>query len=309
MKVELVQASICALTKTPILTLMLEYPRYIHSQLLTHRVFSKNSSSTRAVPLKASIQNIRENPAEYFWTLNQPGMQGKPVTDPIVRDAADSILFDAMESSIRAALMLGMPVLEGGLNIHKQDAGRLLEPFQNIRVCLTSTQWDNWDWLRVDKAAQPAIDQLANMIKQVRELALSSAMVLQPGEWHLPFIVRKRNDDDVLKYYTEDGMAVTLEDAKMISMSSAAQTSYRKLDTTLEKADDMYEKLFTGDKVHASPSEHQATPIGQFTDYGDNNGNWPEGITHIDRKHQYWSGNFRNWIQLRQLIPNNAMNE
>ncbi len=93
-----------------------------------------------------------------------------------------------MESSIRASMLLGLPVAEGGLNIHKQDAGRLLEPFQNIRVCLTSTEWNNWDWLRVDKAAQPAIDTLANMIKQVRELALPSAIELNPGEWHLPFL-------------------------------------------------------------------------------------------------------------------------
>lgn len=309
MKVTLIQASICTITKTPIFTLMLEYPRYIHSQLLTHRVFSKNSSSTRAVPLKASIQNIRENPAEYFWTLNQPGMQGQRVDNPLVRDAANNILFDAMESSIRASLLLGLPTSEGGLNIHKQDAGRLLEPFQNIRVCLTSTQWDNWDWLRVDKAAQPAIDQLANMMKHVRELALASAMELQPDEWHLPFIVRKRNSLGVLEYFAEDGIQVTLEEAQMISMSSAAQTSYRKLDTTLEKADDLYAKLFTGDKVHASPSEHQATPIafdeGNICDID----NWPVGVTHMDNKANLWSGNFRHWIQLRQLIPNNAMNE
>lgn len=307
MKVELIQASICALTKTPIFTLMLEYPRYIHSQLLTHRAFSKNSSSTRAVPLKASIQNIRENPAEYFWTYNQGGMQGKRVEDPIVIEKANNILFDDMEHSIRSSLLLGLPVAEGGLNIHKQDAGRLLEPYQNIRVCLTSTEWANWDWLRVDKAAQPAIDLLANMMRQVRELALPSAIVLQPGEWHVPFVKRVRNADGVLEYYAEDDTPLTLEQAKMVSMSSGAQTSYRKLDTTLEKADDMYAKLFSGDKVHASPSEHQATPMGQFVDYGDNNAEWLEGITHIDRKHQYWSGNFRNWIQHRQLIPNNAM--
>ena len=306
MKVELIQASICALTKTPIFTLMLEYPRYIHAQVLTHRLFSKNSSSTRAVPLKASIQNIRENPAEYFWTLNQPGMQGQRVDNPLVKDAADNILFDAMEYSIRASLMLGLPVAEGGLNIHKQDAGRLLEPYQNIRVCLTSTEWANWDWLRVDKAAQPAIDMLANMMRQVRELALPSAMVLQPGEWHVPFVKRVRFEG-VLEYWSEEGTPLTLEQAKMVSMSSAAQTSYRKLDTTLEKADDMYDKLFTGDKVHASPSEHQATPIafdeGNICDIG----NWPAGTTHMDIKANLWSGNFRNWIQHRQLIANNAM--
>lgn len=306
MKVISVQSSKCATTGTYIDTLILEYPRYIHAQLLTHRAFSKNSSSSRAVPIKSAISNIFENPAEYYWTSNQPGMQGVLIEDQNTIDRANTIMMDMRQAIVHGVQALGFPTSEGGLNIHKQDAARFLEPFQNIRVCLTSTEWANWEWLRVDKAAQPAIDQLANMIKQVRDLARESAMVLKQGEWHMPFVKRVRNSEGILEYFAEDGTPLSLEDAKMISMSSAAQTSYRKLDTTLEKAEDVYVKLFSGDKVHASPSEHQATPIGEVSGNVLDPDNWPTGVTHMDKFVSFWSGNFRNWIQHRQLIPNNA---
>ena len=79
--VKSVQASICATTGKRIDTLLCEYPRTIHAQLLTHGVFSKNSSSSRAVPIAAAISQIRENPAVPIFTAKQKGMQGKRITN------------------------------------------------------------------------------------------------------------------------------------------------------------------------------------------------------------------------------------
>ena len=43
-------------------TFELTYPRYIHSEFMTHRVFSRNASSSRAIPVKRMIEQVRNNP-------------------------------------------------------------------------------------------------------------------------------------------------------------------------------------------------------------------------------------------------------
>ena len=101
-----------------------------------------------------------------------------------------------------------------------------------------------------------------------------------------------------------------LEEALKISASCCAQVSYRKLDDSYEKAMDIYNRLMSGAKVHASPFENQATPIpelrGSMVNLPDY---WPEGVTHMDKDYNLWSGNLKGWIQHRQLIPNNVCTE
>lgn len=300
-KVIPVMGSQCAVTGTKITTLILEYPRAIHAQLLTHRVFSKNSSSTRAVPIKAAIQQIRDNPAQPIWTTNQAGMQGNLLTDEDTIYKAEIAVDHLLQKSIEVVQYLGLKEEEGGLNIHKQNAGRYLETFQNIRVCLTSTEWDNWDWLRLDSEAQGEIEELATLIKLARDEM--EYCVLEEGQWHVPFVIRKWEIDGSIHYFDpETKEEITLEQAINISMSVCAQTSYRKADGSLVKAEDMKSKLFTGRKVHASPSEHQATPIN--CPIWDGMCSWPLGVTHMDRNFHLWSGNFKHWIQNRQLLSN-----
>ena len=304
-KVEHIQASICAATGQRIDTLILEYPRVVHAQLLTHRVFSKNSSSTRAIPLDKAIAQLEANPAEYIWTLNQAGMQGEVLPDmPIV----DRVFGMAKDCMIGFAKLLNSKPDEGGLGIHKQNAGRLLEPFQNIKIVLTSTEWENWDWLRDDPAAQGEIAELARAISKAR--AEAEPMVLNEGEWHVPFVDRARNDFGSVVYYVNDHVLST-ENAKLVSMSVCAQTSYRNADYSLEKAIDMRGKLLDSKKVHASPSEHQATPVPDLRLSGATVANGlstlftlPVGVTHLDRKGNAWSGNFCGWIRARQLLSN-----
>lgn len=310
-KVEFIQGSICNVTGTVITTLVCEYPRVIHAQLLTHRVFSKNSSSTRAVPLKAAIQQIRDNPAKYIWTENQSGMQGKVITDPDKLERIKETFNNAKRSAIAFARALGEKESEGCLNVHKQNAGRLLEPFQNIRICLTSTEWDNWDWLRDDKDAQGEIAELARAIKQARENTASRYYYLDKNEWHVPFVHRALNNrTGVMEYFhPETSRQLTIEEAINLSMSICAQTSYRKEDTSDDKTNTVIDRLFSGNKVHASPSEHQATPIGFVDTTGVGSFQevlklMPTGSTHIDTNGDFWSGNFKHWIQNRQLIPN-----
>lgn len=301
-KVELIQASMDAESDQKIITLVAEYPRAVHAHLLTHRIFSKNSSSTRAVPIQSAIQNIVDNPAKYLWTENQSGMQGSVIQDQSKLSTIESAVHKHFRDTVDFVTYLNQKEKEGGLNVHKQNAGRFLEPFQNIRVLITATEWDNWDWLRIDKDAQGEIEQLALAIKKVRDEA--DYMVLNKDEYHIPFITRKRKAFNISYHHPDTDEQLSLEDAITISLSICAQTSYRKEDSSLEKAKMIVDKLFMGDKKHLSPTEHIATPIPTFIDYRDYpESDWPVGVTHMDRKCIYWSGNFKNWIQLRHLRP------
>lgn len=309
-KVQHVLASKCAATGERIDTLICEYPRAIHSQLLTHRAFSKNSSSTRAIPIAKAVENILNNPAQPIWTHKQKGMQGKVVgvNEPLYAQA--QILNSLNQTSnINFALALDE------IGIHKQNAGRCLEPFQNIRIVLTSTEWENWDWLRIDGAAQGEIKELADAIYKARLKA--EVQVLQPNEYHLPFITAHRDVDNKLRYYIKRvGLnsnkpvtrEYTLANAIKISQSICAQTSYRNTDDSLEKAEDLCGKLFDGNKVHASPTEHQACPIGllrpEHANFFKLMADLPKGVTHVDRYGQFWSGNFKGWNQVRQVTAN-----
>ena len=298
-KVEHIQASITH-NGDRIDTLICSYPRAIHAQLLTHRVFSKNSSSTRAIPLEKAIQQVIANPAEFIWTENQAGMQGS-VIKPAEKKRLEAIN-TWFRNGMYNAIQVTRKLAESPLNVHKQNAGRLLEPFQNIKIVLTSTEWENWDWLRDDPAAQGEIAELARKIKQARDDA--EPMLLNEGEWHVPFIDRERDAKGLLHYFPIDSNdPVSSEDAVLISTSVCAQTSYRNADYTLEKALALKDKLFSGKKVHASPAEHQATPIDDCYNVTEI-GNWPKGVTHMDVNGDLWSGNLKGFIQHRQLLKN-----
>lgn len=69
----------------PIVTMELRYPRFIHAEFMTHRVFSRNASSSRAVPVKKMIQDVIDDPAmPVRWGANQPGMQDAGDHDALV---------------------------------------------------------------------------------------------------------------------------------------------------------------------------------------------------------------------------------
>jgi thymidylate synthase ThyX len=306
-KVVPVLASMNTLTGTAVYTMLATYPRSIHAQLLTHRTKSKNSSSSRAIPTLTEIQNIKNNPVQIMWSRNGKGMQGELIEDLNEIQELDELVLDFRKAAFKFVKGLADPK---GHNVHKQNINRFLEPFANITVLISATEWDNFDWLRIDGAAQHEIAVLAKELKECRENMVP--MPIYAGEYHTPFVDRVRDEDGKLRYYSmESHIELTLEGAIKVSSSCAAQTSYRRLDDSLEKADDMEAKLKSGYKLHASPFEHVCTPIqlpmnelsrlplAAFMQQ------LPEGITHVSRDLSLWSGNFRNWIQYRHLMPNN----
>lgn len=233
-----------------ITTFVLEYPRFIHAELMTHRVFSRNAASSRAIPVETLIQHTLDHPVlPVHWGKNQPGMVAdEEVTPEIKHEAMKLWRSHARESRKHARRM-------AKLGVHKQIANRMLETHQHIRVVVTATEFDNFFALRTHGAAQPEIRVLAN--KMWEAYCASEPMALKWGEWHVPFVDRYRDYQGCLRYMT-DTTWLTTEEALKVSSSAAAQTSYRKNDLSLTKAKSIFERLVESKPVHASPFEHPA---------------------------------------------------
>lgn len=294
-----------------ITTFELEYHRFIHAEMLTHRTFSRNAMSSRAVPVKTLIEQVRNSPATpIHWGKNQAGMQAQEEIKGKITASIGGIYFDTTPKDLwkevsEVAAKYAEEMSNAGL--HKQVVNRLLEPFQMMKVVLTATEFDNFFWLRLDPDAQPEIQELAKcMYEAIQE---SEPELLEAGEWHTPYVAHSCDyaGDGILTYVV-DGMDVSKEEAKAISASCCAQVSYRRLDNTYDKAMSVYERLGVGgNKIHASPFESVATPMTCTNISNLPEGTvWEEGVTHVDADGDFWSGNLKGFVQLRQLLPNHT---
>lgn len=309
-----IAASIIAHSKSAvngkeIITYELIYPRYIHAEFLTHRLFSRNSASSRAIPVSRMIELIKEKPATFVhWGKNQAGMQAKEENHTLVKyvefpgKTREVTREEAWETAAGAATFWAERLNEAGY--HKQIVNRLLEPFQMMKVVVTATEWDNFFHLRNHADAQPEIAELAKVMLEAKKQSVP--VVLEPGEYHTPYV----NFDVISRGYflnNADGEQtwLTPEDAIKISCSCCAQVSYRKLDDSLEKALAIYDRLVTSEPVHASALEHCATPM-DLPEARDPINECYDGATHIDRKGNVWSGNFQSWTQFRQTLTNHT---
>lgn len=271
---------------TQITTLELVYPRFIHAEFMTHRVFSRNASSSRAIPTKKLLEIVRDKPCvPIHWGKNQSGMQAheeledSPSDDPCLfgqspRRIAKSIWLNAAHDAAKAAAGLMQ------IGAHKQIVNRVLEPFTPIRVVVTSTDWANFFALRRHRDAQPEIRHLADLMD--RAMKMSKPRTLKRGQWHLPYILpEERDQPDTL--------------LTKLSAARCARVSYRTHDGhPPDAAEDLalYDRLMGAAPVHASPTEHQATPDWLHTG--------PDKKTCFATPTLH--GNFRGWRQHRKLI-------
>lgn len=268
-------------------TFELRYPRFIHSEFLTHRTFSRNASSSRAIPVQRMIEDLRRDPAmPEFWGTNKPGMQaGAELTGTDLAHAKERWL-GAMEDAIYHAQKLI------DLGLHKQIANRILEPWAHINVVCTATDYANFFALRAHPDAQPEIRILAEAMMVA--MGQSDPELLVPGDWHLPYIYahgRGHVKGDL-------STPAALEIAKKLSVARCARVSYLTHDgrpTTVEEDLALYEKLLVSQPLHASPAEHQATPDAQWNNMGGGFDQWKNPELH---------GNLKGWIQFRKTLPN-----
>ena len=300
-----------------ITTFELEYPRYIHCELLTHRMLSKNCSSSRAIPIEKMLGYIENNMAvPVYLGRNKSGMQA--VEEIEYKDKALSVWRDSfyqVEDSVNKLL---------DLKVHKQIANRLTEPYQMMKVVVTATEWDNFFNLRIDKNAQPELVLLAD--KMFNAMQGSTPKTLKAGQWHLPYVEIENDgysnsheyfiyDEDKSNSETNGYMYKTpllLEDAIKISVASCAAVSYRTENMTLAKADKIFDMLINAETLHSSPFEHVAMPMRlpemKYIAMEKFVSGWDDGVTHMRRDGNMCSGNFTGWIQYRHLLNNNTCN-
>lgn len=221
-----------------IVTAVWTYPRFIHSEVMTHRVFSRNAASSRAIPVEKMIARIEQEPAmPVYWGQNCRGMSASQAIDDDLVPKAKVEWLLAMKDAVAHARNLA------AMGVHKQVTNRVVEPYAHMTTVITSTEWSNFFALRVDKEAQPEFFVLAQLM--LRAYLNSRPKALAAGSWHLPFA------DKYLQDVTE-GQALKIVTAR------CARVSYLNFegDIDYEKDYALHDDLLA--KGHMSPFEHAA---------------------------------------------------
>lgn len=217
----------------------LTYPRPIHAEIMTHRIFSRNAASSRAIPIQRMISNIVNDPyIPHHWGANEKGMQAYSVIPPEKQALAEAAIRTHLSRSVELVQYLD------DLGLHKQIANRYLEPWMFITIILSTTSIKHFKALRVHPAAEPHFQKIAGMMCEAYEQ--STPTLLKPGEWHLPLTGFEGDE--------------TISLANLIKLSTArcARVSYLTHEGKRDvNADfDLHDRLAS--QGHWSPFEHAA---------------------------------------------------
>lgn len=257
-------------------TLLLTYPRFIHAEFMTHRVFSRNAASSRAIPFEKQLAALLADPAiPLHWGAHQKGMQANDEIEDIA--AAQR----AWEMGMGAAIATAEELHKMGL--HKQIVNRIIEPYTHIKVLVSATEWDNFLELRVHPAAEPHMQLLARAIRD--ELDTAPIQDLKPGQWHLPFVGGPEVYEEMFR-----------PDALAFCVARCASTSYKTVDNfdmTLERALPLHDQFVKSRPQHASPLEHAAQADERNPSGNNGHGLWANPDQHA---------NFVGFRQYRHMV-------
>jgi len=245
-----------------ITTFVLTYPRFIHSEFMTHRVISRNAASSRDIPILTMLGNVLKTPAEpVTWGMNGKGMQAKQELGYVRRLFARALWIAASYFACLFAWLLSK------LGVHEQLANRLIEPWAHMTTIATATEWANFFNLRCHKDAQPEFQELA--FKMLEAYTASTPKRLVFGEWHLPFADK----------YIGEGL--TNDQLLKITVARCARVSYLNFEGDIDhqKDYDLHDRLL--EQGHMSPFEHAAQAA-------------PSSAVPLS--------NFKGWFQYRKTI-------
>lgn len=232
-------------------TLEITYPRPVHSELLTHRDFSRNSSSSRAIPIAKLRQRVIDDPfIPVHWGRNQRGMQAHEELVGEARKDALAAWLRSRDSAVAASIELE------ALGLHKQIVNRVLEPWMWITVLITATEWENFFAQRDHRDAQPEIAKIAKMMRDCRD---ASTPTLRSR--HTPYI---RQDD--IEWAENHTSPFTL--LSRLSVARCARVSYLTHDGVFDRESDLRleSQLSSSSPPHWSPYEHVALATGSATE-------------------------------------------
>jgi hypothetical protein len=256
-------------------TVELTYPRCIHSEFMTHREFSRNAASSRAIPMQKMLAQIMNNPFfPLHWGKNQKGMQASEELGAEQKLRAGAAWMAARTGAVMEAEELD------AIGIHKQIGNRITEPWMWITVIASATNFENFFALRCHPAAEPHIQNLAYKLRTAYDA--SQPKQLQLGDWHLP-LVGLPGDETLVAEFSPMEMA-------KISTGRCARVSYLTHEGVRNPMEDirLFGQLTSSVPLHASPLEHPALLIN-------------------DSKHTNW-GNFApGFLQLRKMQYNECV--
>jgi len=234
---------------------------------MTHRVFSRNSSSSRAIPNRKLISKILDDPAlPVWWGKNQRGMQAKEELDDVTKGHVLQRWLHEMNTAVNSARYFDER------NLHKQIANRIIEAWMHMEIVMSTTTLSNFFLLRDHTDAQPEIATLARKMRAVYEDSIPRRVVA--GEWHIPFI------------RPEEEEKLDLQTKLKVSVARCARVSYLTHDgkRDIDKDIELHDFLIKQKPLHSSPGEHCAKAL--------------------EAPEQY--GNFRGWLQYRKMLPDEA---
>ncbi len=267
-------------------TMWVTFPRFILAEVNTHRMLSRNSNSSRAIPPEIQIQKVLENPfVPETFNKRVKGMGGGEAVTGVDAIFAREVWLEAAAAARGAARELIK------LDCDKARINRLLEPFLWHSAVISATEWDNFFALRDHPAAQPEFRIIAKLMRKAMDK--SNPTLIPYGQWHLPGVTTKE------LFGQSINSDIDWEIWKRVSAGRLARwTSYNLTEgDTIEKALERAEKLIKS--FHMSPTEHQARPLRPYEHNIINPREWignkPENI---------FVGNFRGWVQFRKEIPN-----
>lgn len=235
---EVIADSICPFGNR-LISFLLVYPRFIHSEFMTHRVWSRNAASSRAIPVSKMIERVLNTPAmPISWGKNQKGMQAGEDVSIEIAEQAKKIWIRSARIAVAYAKKLSK------IGLHKQIVNRVLEPYSHITTIATATELGNFYNLRHHKDAQPEFKELAHQMLLAQEA--STPKCLQLCDWHIPF-----GD----KFMPEN---ISLEDKLIIATARCARVSYLNFDGDIsyDKDKELHDSLL--ESGHFSPFEHCA---------------------------------------------------
>lgn len=268
---------------------LLTYPRFIHSEFMTHRAFSRNAASSRAIPLRKMLDAVSKEPAlPERWGAEQKGMQSGDEVEGVPFITNEWLM--ARNECLRTADYLS------GRGLHKSLCNRLIEPWAHITVLATATDHRNFFALRAHPAAMPEFQVLAyRMLKQYLE---HDPRKVAWGKWHIPQFEFKTDG----QRWTENPSYIDLdsdEDSTQrlkIATARCARLSYLTFDGNYspEKDIELHDRLAASG--HWSPFEHCAQAV-----------NGDEPAPDQDRPQADWSnfdvgGEWSGWLQYRKLF-------
>lgn len=322
-----------------ITTMEVTYPRFVHGEFMTHRWFSRNSASSRAIPVKKTLDFVLSSPVEpVHYGANQRGMSAQNELSDGGRKQAQELWLQGAANAVET--VRATQLLDDGVGLHKQIANRMLEPWLWHTVIVTATEWDNFYALRCHPDAQPEIHEIAMMMRKAAQE--STPKLVKEGQYHLPLFHEDADAEGVAGVLADPAGTADRINEILIQMGSELKKHERAAFLTGVKHDPDIVKLMVStarcarvsylthagqrDLVqdlalyyrlvgsgHMSPCEHPARPmtgaelllIRNVQDKAERlaktilGTSAPRWLT----EQMEFAGNFRGWVQHRKELP------